>query len=118
MFVLVDGVTDLVDGLLRIIGQFVECFVADHPPTVNATGDIDLANIEQFQEVMTQAATNAPTITVDLSDVSCCDSSAVRALFAVAATTDLTLIVRDAGPIRTLLSISGLDWVTNVTAAD
>jgi anti-sigma B factor antagonist len=50
--------------------------------------------------------------------VSYCDSAAVRALFSVAATTKLNLIVRSEGPIKTLLSVSGLDRVATVTTAD
>jgi anti-anti-sigma factor len=90
----------------------------EHPPVVTATGDIDLANVNQFEDTMTAAATSADAITVDLSHVSYCDSATVRALFAVAATTKLRLIVRSAGPIKTLLSVSGLDRVAIVTTAD
>ncbi len=87
-------------------------------PVVNASGDIDLANVNQFQDVMTKAASNADMITVDLSQVSYCDSAAVRALFSVAASTKLHLIIRSTGPIKTLLSVSGLDRVASVTTAD
>jgi anti-sigma B factor antagonist len=88
---------------------------AEQPPVVTATGDIDLANVNEFQEVLNRAAADSDTITVDLLDVSYCDSAAVRALFAVAATTKLGLIVPATGPIITLLSISGLDRVATVT---
>ncbi|MFZ0834566.1 MAG: STAS domain-containing protein [Mycobacterium sp.] len=90
----------------------------DHRPVVNASGEIDLANVDQFQDVMTKAASSADTITVDLSHVSYCDSAAVRALFSVAASTKLHLIIRSSGPIKTLLSVSGLDRVATVTTAD
>ena len=90
----------------------------ERPPVVTATGDIDLANVNQFEDAMTAAATSADAITVDLSQVSYCDSATVRALFAIAATTKLSLIVRSAGPIKTLLSVSGLDRVAAVTTAD
>ena len=66
---------------------------AEQPPVVHATGDIDLANVNEFSEVLDRAAANSDTITVDLSDVTYCDSAAVRALFAVAATTKVALIV-------------------------
>ena len=91
---------------------------AEQPPVVTATGDIDLANVNEFQDVLNRAADDSDAITVDLSDVSYCDSAAVRALFAVAATTKLGLIVPATGPIMTLLSISGLDRVATVTARD
>jgi anti-sigma B factor antagonist len=91
---------------------------AEQPPVVHATGDIDLANVSEFSEVLDRAAANSDTITVDLSDVTYCDSAAVRALFAVAATTKLALIVPATGPILTLLSISGLDRVATVVTRE
>jgi anti-sigma B factor antagonist len=91
---------------------------AEQPPVVTASGDIDLANVNEFQDVLTRAAADSAAITVDLSDVTYCDSAAVRALFAVAATTQLGLIVPATGTIMTLLSISGLDRVATVTTRD
>jgi anti-sigma B factor antagonist len=91
---------------------------AEQPPVVTATGDIDLANVNEFQDVLNNAAAESDAIIVDLSDVTYCDSAAVRALFAVAATTKLGLMVPAAGPIVTLLSISGLDRVATVTIRD
>jgi anti-anti-sigma factor len=91
---------------------------AEQPPVVTASGDIDLANVNEFQDVLNRAAADSDAITVDLSDVSYCDSAAVRALFAVAATTKLGLIVPATGPIITLLSISGLDRVATVSTRD
>ena len=91
---------------------------AEQPPVVTATGDIDLANVNEFQDVLNSAAAESDAIIVNLSDVTYCDSAAVRALFAVAATTKLGLMVPAAGPIVTLLSISGLDRVATVTIRD
>jgi anti-anti-sigma factor len=87
-------------------------------PRVVADGEIDLANVSQFQDVMAKAATGSATLTVDLSQVSYCDSAAVRALFAVAASTELTMIVAAEGPIKTLLGISGLDRVATVVTEE
>ena len=87
-------------------------------PVVTATGDIDLANVNEFHDALTKAANGAPALTVDLARVSYCDSSAVRALFSVAAITKLSLVVGSSGPIKTLLSVSGLDRVASVIAAD
>lgn len=90
--------------------------VASDPesPQVVAVGEIDLANVGQFQDVMAKAASGSATLTVDLAEVSYCDSAAVRALFAVAATSELTMIVAAEGPIKILLGISGLDRVATV----
>lgn len=90
----------------------------EHPPVVTATGDIDLANVGQFEDVMAGAVADAEAVTVNLSAVSYCDSATVRALFSIAATTKLHLIVRSTGPIKTLLSVSGLDRVATVTTID
>jgi anti-sigma B factor antagonist len=90
----------------------------EQAPIVTARGDIDLANVNEFHDMMTKAANGVSALTVDLSAVSYCDSAAVRALFSVAATTKLSLVVRSEGPIRTLLSVSGLDRVATVTTAE
>jgi anti-sigma B factor antagonist len=87
-------------------------------PVVIATGDIDLANVNDFHDVMAKAASSADAITVDLSQVTYCDSATVRALFSVAANTRLNLVVKAAGPITTLLSVSGLDRVATVARVD
>jgi anti-anti-sigma factor len=91
---------------------------AEQPPVVTARGDIDLANVNEFSDVLTAAAAGSDAITVDLSEVTYCDSAAVRALFSVAATTKLNLVVPASGTIMTLLSISGLDRVATVTTRD
>lgn len=85
-----------------------------HPPLVVVTGDIDLANVDEFQEAMTKACNGSNVLHVDLTRVSYCDSAAVRALFVLAASTELTMIVKPNGHITTLLAISGLDRVANV----
>lgn len=87
-------------------------------PTVTATGEIDLANVNEFQDAMTKAATASRSIIVDMSEVTYCDSAAVRALFTVAADTGLTLMVRTSGPLLTLLGVSGLDRIATVTTVD
>ena len=100
-------------------GQFqMSAAEAEQPPVVIASGDIDLANVNEFAEVLERAAADSDAITVDLSAVTYCDSAAVRALFAVAATTKLGLIVPATGPIMTLLNISGLDRVATVVTRD
>lgn len=90
----------------------------DAPPTVVVCGDIDLANAPQFAEAMTGAAAGATALTVDLTGVTYCDSAAVRALFVLAAATELTMLVRTAGHITTLLGISGLDRVATVITVE
>ena len=83
-------------------------------PLVVVSGDIDLANVDEFQDAMTRAGSGSSALTVDLTGVSYCDSAAVRALFSLAAGTSLTMIVRPSGHIATLLGISGLDRVATV----
>ncbi len=86
----------------------------DQPPLVVVSGDIDLANVDEFQETMTEACNGSAALTVDLTGVNYCDSAAVRALFSLAAGTTLTMLVRPVGHIKTLLGISGLDRVATV----
>lgn len=90
----------------------------DHPPVIAVSGDIDLANVKEFEDAMTNARNGSRELTVDLTEVSYCDSAAVRALFSLAATTQLTMIVKPNGHITTLLGISGLDRVANVVRKD
>lgn len=99
--------------------RFAVTVASDHqPPVVAVSGDIDLANISEFESAMANARSGSPALTVDLTEVSYCDSAAVRALFALAADTQLTMIVRPTGHITTLLGISGLDRVATVVRKD
>lgn len=98
--------------------QFRVTVGSDQKPIVVASGDIDLVNVDDFQVVMTNAATDASALTVDLSEVKYCDSAAMRALFAVAAMTEVTMVVSQNGPIKTLLAISGLDRVAAVVTRE
>lgn len=87
---------------------------AGQPPLVMVSGEIDLANVGEFEEAMAEAVSGSTALTVDLTDVTYCDSAAVRALFALAATSDLTMVVGETGQIKALLGISGLDRVATV----
>jgi anti-sigma B factor antagonist len=90
----------------------------DQPPVVSVVGDIDLANVEEFEAAMSKARNGSPALTVDLTAVSYCDSAAVRALFSIAADAKLTMVVKPTGHIATLLGISGLDRVATVVRRD
>ena len=82
------------------------------------SGEIDLANVAEFEDTMMTASGDSPELVVDLSGVTYCDSEAVRSLFALAATTALTMIVSPDGHITTLLGISGLDRVATVVTKE
>lgn len=84
------------------------------PTVVSASGEIDLANVGKLKELIACAVAASPTITLDLAAVTYCDSSTVRALFDVAAATKLTVVIRETGPLKKLLSISGLDRVSDI----
>ena len=90
----------------------------EQQPVVAVSGDIDLANVEEFEAAMAKARNGSPALTVDLTAVSYCDSAAVRALFSMAADAQLTMIVKPTGHIATLLGISGLDRVATVVRKD
>lgn len=87
-------------------------------PVVTAEGEIDLANVDEFSAVLSSAAADNTSVTVDLTGVTYCDSAALRELFSVAANAKLDLVVPTNGPITTLLAISGLDKVATVTIVD
>ncbi|MEO3759604.1 STAS domain-containing protein [Mycobacterium sp. B14F4] len=91
---------------------------AEAPPVVIASGEIDLANVDEFGALLARAAAAGSSVTVDLSAVTYCDSAALRELFSVAAAAKLTLVVPAGGPITTLLGISGLDKVATVNVID
>lgn len=99
--------------------RFMVTMAADgRPPVVRVSGDIDLANVAEFDEALARARTDSPVLAVDLTGVTYCDSAAVRALFTVAAATELTMLVPPAGHIKTLLRISGLDRVATVIVGE
>jgi anti-anti-sigma factor len=87
------------------------------PAAVRAAGDIDLASAEAFQAALAEAAASAGAITVDLTEVTYCDSAGIHVLFTAATHDRLTLIISAAGPISTILAIAGLDKITTVVAA-
>lgn len=89
------------------------------PAIVRAAGDIDLTNVGQFQVALVQAAAISSAITADMTEVSYCDSAAIRALFIAASQARLTVQVSAAGPINeTLLRVSGLDQIVTVVTLD
>jgi anti-anti-sigma factor len=84
------------------------------PATVRAVGDIDLSNVGRFEAALDEAAT-ASEVTVDLTEVTYCDSAGIRALFNIARKGQLTIQVSSAGAItETLLKVSGLDQMAAV----
>jgi anti-anti-sigma factor len=89
------------------------------PATVRAIGDIDLTNVGQFQAALDQAAATGSAITADMTAVTYCDSSAIRALFGAARQAQLTIQVSTGGSItETLLKVSGLDQIATVVTGD
>ncbi|MBX9640764.1 MAG: STAS domain-containing protein [Mycobacteriaceae bacterium] len=86
------------------------------PPVVTAEGEIDLATVEAFKNAVAKAATESALV-VNMTGVRYCDSAAVRALFAIAGSTALTLVVPRTGSINTLLRITGLDQMAEIQIA-
>jgi anti-anti-sigma factor len=86
---------------------------------VRAAGDIDLTNVGQFQAALDQAAATSSAITADMTAVTYCDSSTIRALIIAARRARLTIQVAAAGPLNgTLLRVSGLDQIAAVVTLD
>jgi anti-sigma B factor antagonist len=89
------------------------------PVIVRAAGDIDLTNVGQFEAALEKAAAASGAITADMTEVTYCDSAAIRALFIAARKAWLTISVSAARPASaTLLRISGLDQIATVLTLD
>lgn len=89
------------------------------PATVRAAGDIDLANVGQFQAALEEAAAASSAITADLTAVTYCDSATIRALFIAARQARLTIQVAATGSLSAaLLKVSGLDQIAAVVTLD
>ncbi|HEX4832832.1 MAG TPA: STAS domain-containing protein [Trebonia sp.] len=92
------------------------------PALVRAAGDIDLRNVGQFQDALDQAIRDraaAGAVTADMTEVTYCDSAAIRALFAAARRSRLAIRIRKAGAVsEVLLRVSGLDQVATVVIVD
>ena len=83
--------------------------------TVRAAGDIDLTNAGQFQAALDEAAAASGAVTADLTEVTYCDSAAIRVLFHAARQARLTIRVSGAGSVtEALLKVSGLDQMAAV----
>jgi anti-anti-sigma factor len=91
---------------------------AQQPATVRVSGDIDLANADEFEAALSQAMATSGDTTVDMTKVTYCDSAAIRALFSTAKQTRLTVEVTQEGPVATLLTVSGLDQIATVVTRD
>jgi anti-anti-sigma factor len=87
--------------------------------TVRAAGDIDLVNAGEFQAALDQAAADSDAITVDMVQVTYCDSAAIRALFIAARRARVTIQITAAGAVtETLLQVSGLAQIATVVTQD
>jgi anti-sigma B factor antagonist len=90
---------------------------ADGTSRVVATGEIDLSNIDQFNQALTTASAEAHgPITIDLSAVKYVDSAGINALFDHAAEVDRLHIIVHPLLVR-VLAISGLNKIATVEAA-
>lgn len=90
---------------------------SDGKVVLTATGEIDLSNIDAFNEALKSATAAASsdggTFTVDLSEVEYLDSAAISALFARAAHIDVI-----AHPlVMPVLTISGITELVTVEPA-
>jgi anti-anti-sigma factor len=86
-------------------------------PVLVAVGEIDLSNIEAFDQALgaatAQAVTGGQTLTVDLSGVEYLDSAAINALFSRA--DHIRVIAHRL--LMTSLAVSGLAELVNVEPA-
>jgi anti-anti-sigma factor len=88
------------------------------PPRVTISGDIDAACKEELRTALMTAGRDQHALTVDLRSVTHIDSSAVQALFDIAATTDVTLMMCADDLVSRVISLTGLDTVATVVVGD
>jgi len=89
----------------------------DGKPVLIAVGEIDLSNIDAFDQALStataEAAGSGETLTVDLSGVEYLDSAAINALFTRA---DYIRVIAHR-LLMTSLNVSGLSELVSVEAA-
>jgi anti-anti-sigma factor len=79
-----------------------------------AAGEIDLSNIEEFEEAIAAAAGAGQAFDVDLSAVEYLDSSAINALYASAPQIGMLVV----NPLLvTVLTVSGLSELVAIESA-
>jgi anti-sigma B factor antagonist len=80
-------------------------------------GEIDISNARELSEAIEAAVPNgAPTVVVDLTDVTYLDSAGVKLLFLLAdrllaRRRSLRVVVPEEAPIRAVLELTGLQKV-------
>jgi anti-anti-sigma factor len=84
--------------------------------SVQVTGEIDLANAEEFSSALGAALRDGSRLTVDLSATTYLDSAAIKVLFEWTHRAALTLIVPGDGIVAPVISLAGLDTVATVRA--
>ncbi len=89
----------------------------DAAALVQVTGEIDLANADEFSAALTDALNDAGRLIVDLSPTTYLDSAAIKVLFEMAHRAALTLIVPSDGIVAPVIALAGLATVTTVRDA-
>ena len=83
-------------------------------PSVQVTGEIDLANAEEFSRTLGAALRDGSRLTVDLSATTYLDSAAIKVLFEWTHRAALTLVVPGDGIVAPVISLAGLDTAATV----
>ncbi len=89
----------------------------DAAALVEVSGEIDMANADEFSATLTGAVNDARRLTVDLSRTTYLDSAAIKVLFQLARRAALTLIVPSDGVVAPVIGLAGLAAVTTVRGA-
>ncbi len=88
----------------------------DGAAILTVTGEIDMRTVPDFQQVLTQAATSHPRLSVDLTAAAYLDSGGIAALFDAARHTALELILGPGCLVTPVIEISSLDHVAAISA--
>lgn len=84
--------------------------------TLTLTGEIDMSNVDGFQQALEEALSRDGTATVDLTGVDYLDSSGLTSLFRCAEGHELRIVAPRL--LARVLQVSGLAGVTTVTIVD
>jgi anti-anti-sigma factor len=94
----------------------IETVVEDAAVLVTVTGELDLANVGEFEDELVAAVTHqhdGRVVMVDLTDCTYLDSAALNALFRVAASHQLAVVAGNP-TLLALFELTKLDTVVTI----
>jgi anti-sigma B factor antagonist len=93
------------------------CTMIGGVPVVAVPGEIDVTTVDQLRQVLVEAASSGhPTIVVDMTSTTFCDSSGLHALLiahrrAVSEGGELRLAMPPGNPVNRIMTLTGLGGI-------